>query len=151
MSDKPGLPCQQECKAFITSGTAANDISWMCQVLGASLEAHVAASDNSALAKDCRRDIKATNAALLKLSRKVMQRLLLPGCAYLHHAGFPGVSKELICHNQLSTVHWKSVIGASNAESLQLLEITTFMAVLGGVMEVTARRTMRSGGRCGGS
>jgi len=41
------------------------------QVLGASLEAHVAASDNSALAKDCRRDIKAANAALLKLGRKV--------------------------------------------------------------------------------
>ena len=31
----------------------------------------MAASDNSALAKDCRRDIKAANAALLKLSRKV--------------------------------------------------------------------------------
>ena len=44
---------------------------WRWQVLGASLEAHVAASDNSALAKDCRRDIKAANAALLKLSRKV--------------------------------------------------------------------------------
>ncbi|CAL5218349.1 g9 [Coccomyxa viridis] len=40
------------------------------QVLSASLEAHVAASDNSALAKDCRRDIKAANTALLKLSRK---------------------------------------------------------------------------------
>ncbi len=52
----------------------------MCKVLGASLEAHVAASDNSALAKDCRRDIKATNAALLKLTRKVQQQILLPAC-----------------------------------------------------------------------
>lgn len=42
------------------------------QVLGASLEAHVYASDNSALARDCRRDIKNTNAKLLKLGRKVM-------------------------------------------------------------------------------
>ena len=41
------------------------------QVLGASLEAHVAGSDNSALAKDCRRDIKAANATLVKLGRKV--------------------------------------------------------------------------------
>lgn len=41
------------------------------QVLGASLEAHVYASDNSALARDCRRDIKAANAKLLKLGRKV--------------------------------------------------------------------------------
>lgn len=31
----------------------------------------MAASDNSALAKDCRQDIKAANTALLKLSRKV--------------------------------------------------------------------------------
>jgi hypothetical protein len=44
----------------------------MWQVLGASLEAHVAASDNSALAKDCRKEIKAANAALLKLARKVV-------------------------------------------------------------------------------
>ena len=44
----------------------------MWQVLGASLEAHVAASDNSALAKDCRKEIKATNAALLRLTRKVV-------------------------------------------------------------------------------
>ena len=50
---------------------AGNLKLWRWQVLGASLEAHVAASDNSALAKDCRRDIKAANAALLKLSRKV--------------------------------------------------------------------------------
>ncbi|KAK9915598.1 hypothetical protein WJX75_001370 [Coccomyxa subellipsoidea] len=40
------------------------------QVLGASLEAHVYASDNSALARDCRRDIKSANAKLLKLGRK---------------------------------------------------------------------------------
>ena len=44
----------------------------MWQVLGASLEAHVAASDNSALAKDCRKEIKAANAALLRLTRKVV-------------------------------------------------------------------------------
>ena len=41
------------------------------QVLGASLEAHVYASDNSSLARDCRRDIKAASAQLLKLGRKV--------------------------------------------------------------------------------
>ncbi len=41
------------------------------QVLGNSLEAHVYASDNSSLARDCRKEIKAANARLLKLSRKV--------------------------------------------------------------------------------
>lgn len=41
-------------------------------MLGASLEAHVAASDNSVLAKDCRKEIKAANAALLRLTRKVV-------------------------------------------------------------------------------
>lgn len=41
-------------------------------MLGASLEAHVYASDNSALARDCRRDIKSANAKLLKLGRKVL-------------------------------------------------------------------------------
>ena len=44
----------------------------MWQVLGASLEAHVAASNNSALAKDCRKEIKAANAALVRLTRKVV-------------------------------------------------------------------------------
>ena len=44
----------------------------MWQVLGASLEAHVAASNNSALAKDCRKEIKSANAALLRLTRKVV-------------------------------------------------------------------------------
>ena len=47
-------------------------------MLSASLEAHVAASDNSALAKDCRRDIKAANTALLKLSRKVPMLISFP-------------------------------------------------------------------------
>lgn len=56
---------------MISSKSAIDGSKWMRQVLRASLEAHMAASDNSALAKDCRRDIKATNAALLKLSRKV--------------------------------------------------------------------------------
>ena len=41
------------------------------QVLDNSLEAHVMRSDNSSLAKDCRKDIKAANARLLKLGRKV--------------------------------------------------------------------------------
>ena len=46
----------------------------MAQILGASLDAHVFASDNSALARDCRRDIKAANTKLLKLGRKVPHR-----------------------------------------------------------------------------
>jgi hypothetical protein len=37
------------------------------QVLDSSLEAHVLKSDNSGLAKDCRKEIKALNAQLLKL------------------------------------------------------------------------------------
>ena len=41
------------------------------QVLDNSLEAHVMRSDNSSLAKDCRKDMKAANARLLKLGRKV--------------------------------------------------------------------------------
>ena len=41
------------------------------QVLAASLEAQVLASDSSALARDCRREMKAANARLLKLGRKV--------------------------------------------------------------------------------
>ena len=53
----------------VQRGDRLKVLSW--QVLSASLEAHVAASDNSALAKDCRRDIKAANTAILKLSRKV--------------------------------------------------------------------------------
>ena len=44
------------------------------QVLGASLDARVFASDSSALARDCRRDIKAASAKLLKLGRKVPLR-----------------------------------------------------------------------------
>lgn len=40
-------------------------------MLGASLDARVFASDSSALARDCRRDIKAASARLLKLGRKV--------------------------------------------------------------------------------
>ena len=45
---------------------------WVAQVLDNSLEAHVMSSDNSSLAKDCRKDIKAANARLLKLGRKVV-------------------------------------------------------------------------------
>ena len=37
------------------------------QVLDSSLEAHVLRSDSSSLAKDCRKEIKALNAQLLKL------------------------------------------------------------------------------------
>lgn len=64
----------------------SNKGGWCChareQVLGASLEAHVYASDNSALARDCRRDIKAANAQLLKLGRKVhCSRAHQPACA----------------------------------------------------------------------
>ena len=40
-------------------------------MLESSLEAHILKSDNSALAKDCRSEIKAANARLLKLTRKV--------------------------------------------------------------------------------
>ncbi len=46
------------------------------QVLDNSLEAHVMRSDNSSLAKDCRKDIKAANARLMKLGRKVNQLCL---------------------------------------------------------------------------
>ena len=46
-------------------------ISCYLQVLECSLEAHILRSDNSALAKDCRSEIKAANARLLKLTRKV--------------------------------------------------------------------------------
>ena len=49
-------------------GLTGNDVS---QVLDNSLEAHVMRSDNSSLAKDCRKDIKAANTRLLKLGRKV--------------------------------------------------------------------------------
>jgi hypothetical protein len=44
------------------------------QVLSSSLEARVMLADNSALAKDCRKEIKAINARLLKLGRKVHRR-----------------------------------------------------------------------------
>ena len=40
------------------------------QVLDASLEAHVFRSDNSAIARDCRSDMKKINSAILKLGRK---------------------------------------------------------------------------------
>ncbi|KAK9808936.1 hypothetical protein WJX72_006613 [[Myrmecia] bisecta] len=40
------------------------------QVLSNSLEAHVFQSDNSSLARDCRKEIKAANAKILKLGRK---------------------------------------------------------------------------------
>ena len=61
--------CASSVHALCRRGNRQSVLWW--QVLSASLEAHVAASDNSALAKDCRRDIKAANTALLKLSRKV--------------------------------------------------------------------------------
>ena len=40
------------------------------QVLAKSLEAQVLQSDNSALAKDCRKEVKAINGQLLKLGRR---------------------------------------------------------------------------------
>jgi DNA-binding ferritin-like protein (Dps family) len=40
------------------------------QVLAKSLEAQVLQSDNSALAKDCRKEAKAINGRLLKLGRR---------------------------------------------------------------------------------
>ena len=40
------------------------------QVLDASLEAHVFRSDNSAIARDCRNDMKKINASIMKLGRK---------------------------------------------------------------------------------
>ena len=46
-------------------------MSAVVQVLNNSLEAHVLQSDNSSLAKDCRKDIKAANSRLMKLGRKV--------------------------------------------------------------------------------
>ena len=42
------------------------------QVLACTLEAAVLRTDSSALAKDCRAEIKAANARLLKLGRKVL-------------------------------------------------------------------------------
>merc|ERR1711968_259743 len=43
------------------------------EVLDASLEAHVLRSDNSAIARDCRNNIKRANTAILKLGRKDYQ------------------------------------------------------------------------------
>jgi len=43
------------------------------QVLSASLEAQVLSSDNSALARECRQDIKKTTQAMMKLGRKDYQ------------------------------------------------------------------------------
>ncbi len=69
-----GCTCSasKECSSM-TRNTNDNCLSCCScvQVLGASLEAHVYASDNSALARDCRRDIKEASAKLLKLGRKV--------------------------------------------------------------------------------
>ncbi len=45
------------------------------QVLDASLEAAVLKSDNSALAKDCRKEIKQLNAQLLKLGPRRVGRV----------------------------------------------------------------------------
>ena len=59
-------------------------------MLGASLEAHVYASDNSALARDCRRDIKAANAKLLKLGRKVPFRSFESYANNTLHVSLPG-------------------------------------------------------------
>jgi len=41
------------------------------QVLGSSLEAAVLKSDNSSLAKDCRKEIKGITSKIAKLGRKV--------------------------------------------------------------------------------
>lgn len=49
-------------------------------VVGSSLEAHVLASDNSSLAKDCRREMKAATSRLSKLGRKVVPLLLAVTC-----------------------------------------------------------------------
>lgn len=57
----------------------------VAQVLSHSLEAHVMQSDNSSLAKDCRKDIKAANTRLMKLGRKVCNRIL----PSLHCHGIP--------------------------------------------------------------
>ncbi len=60
------------------------------QVLGSSLEAHVLRSDNSALAKDCRKEMKAVTARLGKLGRKVPPRSAArcsPHCGCRPHAG----------------------------------------------------------------
>jgi len=60
------------------------------QVLDNSLEAHVMRSDNSSLAKDCRKDIKAANARLMKLGRKVNQLCLLTSCCYFLYCCYGG-------------------------------------------------------------
>jgi hypothetical protein len=44
----------------------------LLQVLANSLEAAVLKSDNSSLAKDCRKEIKGLNSKLAKLGRKVL-------------------------------------------------------------------------------
>lgn len=60
---------------MLTVQIAHNSLGVTCdvelQVLDNSLEAHVMRSDNSSLAKDCRKDIKAANTRLMKLGRKV--------------------------------------------------------------------------------
>jgi hypothetical protein len=57
------MPC---CVSFTTLLSSSSSSSY-CQVLDSSLEAHVLKSDNSGLAKDCRKEIKALNAQLMKL------------------------------------------------------------------------------------
>jgi hypothetical protein len=54
------------------------------QVLGASLEAQVLRSDNSALARECRQDIKKTTQAMMKLGRKEYQERRCCTDAALH-------------------------------------------------------------------
>lgn len=44
-------------------------IAFIYKVLECSLEAHVMRSDNSSLARDCRKETKVLNAKLLKLER----------------------------------------------------------------------------------
>jgi hypothetical protein len=57
----------------------------LAQVLDSCLDAIILKSDNSALAKDCRKEIKAANARILKLGRKVPS---VPVLRLVHTAGF---------------------------------------------------------------
>ena len=68
-------------------------------MLAASLEAQVLASDSSALARDCRREMKAANARLLKLGRKVC----FLGLLYVSYSPLHAVRTH-VCHAMMTVL-----------------------------------------------
>jgi len=61
----------------MVAGCGGTKAGCLIQVLDSCLDAIILKSDNSALAKDCRKEIKAANARILKLGRKVSLVLCL--------------------------------------------------------------------------